>query len=127
MKKKWAMPYWMRPYAKMVTNTGASPSEDPVLVVETMYNETADPRVNLPLSTLQACVKSQVGMLYRLHEAELLPASHAARLVNRVNRQREALETIAGSLKMALGARALPDRLRPGFAAVIEQAQEALK
>ena len=65
------MPAWMKPYARHVTNTGTN-EPDRVAVVERMYNDTADPRINLPLSTLQACVKSQVGLLYVLHEAGLL-------------------------------------------------------
>ena len=68
---KWVMPKWMRPYAAHVTNTGDG-DKDRVKVVEGMYNGTADPRINLPLSTLQACVKSQVAMLYCLHQAHLL-------------------------------------------------------
>lgn len=33
-----------------------------------MMNGDADPRTNLPLSTLQACVKSQVLLLETLHK-----------------------------------------------------------
>ena len=71
MNKRWKMPQWMQPYAEHVTNTGTN-EPDRVAVVEGMYNGQADPRVNLPLSTLQACVKSQVALLYQLHGAGLL-------------------------------------------------------
>ena len=63
--KKWTMPKWMEPYAQYICNTGGND------VVE-MMNGTADPRVNLPLSTLQACVKSQVIMLDRLQKDGML-------------------------------------------------------
>ena len=42
-------------------NTGGGDIED-------MVNGDADPRINLPLSTLQACVKSQVDLLGNLHK-----------------------------------------------------------
>ena len=59
--KKWKMPKWMRPYATCIVNTGGND-------IEEMMNGHADPFINLPLSTLQACVKSQVSLLIRLHE-----------------------------------------------------------
>jgi len=59
------MPSWMEPYRKLIGNTGGN-------TVEELMNGDADPSVNLPLSTLQACVKSQVGLLLRMHEAEIL-------------------------------------------------------
>ena len=49
-------------YENHITNTGGND-------VTEMVNGHADPRVNLPLSTLQACVKSQVILLSRLHKA----------------------------------------------------------
>lgn len=63
--KKWKMPKWMRPYERFIVNTGGND-------VTEMMNGNADPLINLPLSTLQACVKSQVSMLYQLHEHEKL-------------------------------------------------------
>lgn len=54
------MPEWMEPYRELICNTGGNSIED-------MMNGHADPRVNLPLSTLQACVKSQVLLLNLLH------------------------------------------------------------
>ena len=63
--KRWKMPRWMEPYRDLLVNTGGNPVED-------MMNGNASPLVNLPLSTLQAAVKSQVGLLYQLHESELL-------------------------------------------------------
>lgn len=59
------MPAWMEPYRDLIHNTGGN-------TVEEMYNGNADPRVNLPLSTLQACVKSQVSLLYTLAKHELI-------------------------------------------------------
>lgn len=67
----WRMPNWMHPYADLITNTGDS-DPDRVKVIERMYNGNADPFVNLPLSTLQACVKSQVALLYRMFALGLL-------------------------------------------------------
>ena len=63
--KSWMMPVWMRPYAGYIVNTGGND-------VTEMMNCNADPRINLPLSTLQACVKSQVALLELLHEANAL-------------------------------------------------------
>ena len=63
--KKWKMPKWMQPYADCIVNTGGNDIED-------MVNGHADPLVNLPLSTLQACVKSQVSLLNQLHEEGML-------------------------------------------------------
>ena len=63
--KKWKMPKWMKPYEEHICNTGGNPVKD-------MMNGNADPRINLPLSTLQACVKSQVIMLNVLHEKGML-------------------------------------------------------
>jgi hypothetical protein len=61
----WTMPEWMEPYRKSIINTGGNS-------VEEMVNGNADPFINLPLSTLQACVKSQVGMLGILHRRGIL-------------------------------------------------------
>lgn len=63
--KKWKMPKWMKRYAPFICNTGGGNIED-------MMNGHADPVINLPLSTLQACVKSQVHFLQQLREAGLL-------------------------------------------------------
>lgn len=60
--KKWKMPKWMQQYRPFICNTGGND-------VEEMVNGNADPRINLPLSTLQACVKSQVHLLQSLHDA----------------------------------------------------------
>ena len=59
------MPKWMEPYRPLIVNTGGNKIED-------MVNGSADPRVNLPLSTLQACVKSQVTFLEILHSKSFL-------------------------------------------------------
>lgn len=65
MSRKWKMPKWMEPFRESICNTGGNSVED-------MMNGCADPLINLPLSTLQACVKSQVALLYALHEKEAL-------------------------------------------------------
>lgn len=62
---QWTMPEWMEPYRKFITNTGGNQ-------IELMINGNADPQINLPLSTLQACVKSQVALLEGLHQADML-------------------------------------------------------
>jgi hypothetical protein len=64
-KRKWKMPKWMEPFRASIVNTGGNEIED-------MMNGNADPRVNLPLSTLQACIKSQVLLLENLHERGVL-------------------------------------------------------
>ena len=64
-EKEWLMPSWMEPYRGLIINTGGNPIED-------MMNGDASPFANLPLSTLQACVKSQVGLLEVLHSKGLL-------------------------------------------------------
>ena len=63
--KKWKMPAWMEPLRGWIVNAGGNRIED-------MVNGNADPYVNLPLSTLQACVKSEVALLTNLHEHALL-------------------------------------------------------
>ena len=55
-KRKWKMPKWIEPFRATILNTGGNSIED-------LMNDDASPLVNLPLSTLQACVKSQVGLL----------------------------------------------------------------
>lgn len=72
--RTWRMPKWMEPFAPLITNTGTS-EQNRVAVVERMYNGSTDPRVNLPLSTLEACVKSQVGLLHELKEKGCLFAA----------------------------------------------------
>ncbi len=63
--EKWVMPEWMKPYERYIRNTGGGD-------VTNMVNGNASPLINLPLSTLQACVKSQVSMLILLHQDNLL-------------------------------------------------------
>jgi len=60
--KKWTMPKWMEPFRKHIRNTGGN-------TVEQLMNGNDSPDVNLPLSTLQACVKSQVSLLVQLHNS----------------------------------------------------------
>lgn len=64
--KLWVMPRWMERYREYICNTGGNSIED-------MMNGNADPFANLPLSTLQACVKSQVLMLNAMHKDGVLP------------------------------------------------------
>lgn len=65
MSNKWTMPEWMEPFRESICNTGGNSVED-------MMNGHANPRVNLPLSTLQACVKSQVLLLENLRKRKIL-------------------------------------------------------
>jgi hypothetical protein len=65
MEKLWTMPDWMESLRKFIGNTGGNS-------VEAMVNGDATPFSNLPLSTLQACVKSQVNLLERLHNHNIL-------------------------------------------------------
>ena len=51
----------MEKYRECIVNTGANSVED-------LANGLADPLINLPLSTLQACCKSQISLLTRLYE-----------------------------------------------------------
>jgi hypothetical protein len=64
-KKKWTMPAWMEPLRSSICNTGGNS-------VEELVNGNADPVINLPLSTLQACVKSQVALLLSLNSRRML-------------------------------------------------------
>ncbi len=64
-KELWSPPVWMLPYLPFVVNTGGND-------VREMMIGNADPRINLPLSTLQACVKSQVAFMEALHRIGLL-------------------------------------------------------
>lgn len=68
--KKWKMPKWMESYRDLIRNTGGND-------IESMVNGDADPFINLPLSTLQACVKSQVALLTLMHDNELLRQGNA--------------------------------------------------
>ena len=63
--KRWTMPNWMEPFRSLICNTGGNS-------IEAMMDGNADPRVNLPLSTLQAAVKSQVYLLEKLHSVGML-------------------------------------------------------
>lgn len=121
MKTKWKMPDWMRPYAEHVTNTGSN-QLDRVAVVEEMYNGDADPRVNLPLSTLQACVKSQVALLYRLKEAHGLDERGIME-----NRYGMALSEIAMSVRVVLASKQLPKKMRPGLQAIDDRIAKAVR
>lgn len=65
MTNKWKMPAWMKPFRGWIVNTGGNRIED-------MMVRDTSPLVNLPLSTLEACVKSQVALLTLLHDHGLL-------------------------------------------------------
>ncbi len=82
----WTIPDWMRPYLDCIVNTGGGD-------VEEMVNGDADPYINLPLSTLQACVKSQVSFLAKLRKHGLLPNPERDKLA------RELAEDIISSHK----------------------------
>ncbi len=61
----WVMPAWMEPYRDLIINTGGNS-------VDELMNDDSSPLINLPRSTLAACVKSQVGLLGILHDRDLL-------------------------------------------------------
>jgi hypothetical protein len=69
MNKKWKMPQWMKAYAPLFVNTGIGAT---VENIEQMMNSNTNPIVNLPVSTLEACVKSQVAFLHQLQSAGAL-------------------------------------------------------
>jgi len=62
---KWAMPEWMERFRGCICNTGGNSIED-------CMNGNADPIINLPLSTIQFGVKSQVGLLYAMHKQGMI-------------------------------------------------------
>lgn len=64
-KRGWVMPGWMESYRALIVNTGGNSIED-------MMNGNESPLINLPLSTLQACVKSQVALLEGLRRIGVL-------------------------------------------------------
>lgn len=64
-KDKWTMPKWMEPYRGSICNTGGN-------TIEECMNGNSDPVINLPLSTIQFGVKSQVALLYSLHNSRKL-------------------------------------------------------
>jgi hypothetical protein len=71
------MPDWMKPFARLIENTGDAYSGEPpdehfVQVVEAMMNRKVNARINLPVAMLQIAVESQVLLLKRLHAFGLL-------------------------------------------------------
>jgi hypothetical protein len=72
---RWHMPAWMERYRELIVNTGGNSVED-------MVNGRADPRVNLPPSTLQACVKSQVLLLQALFDVTIETAGEAVEIMD---------------------------------------------
>lgn len=69
MAKKWKMPTWMQSYAKFIVNTGCEPT---VENIEELVNGNDDPIINLPMSTIQFGVKSQVALLNVLNKSRRL-------------------------------------------------------
>ena len=65
----WKMPDWMKPLAPMFANTGR---EANVEAIEELFNGTTDPLINLPLSTIEFGIKSQVTLLYILYKSSKL-------------------------------------------------------
>jgi hypothetical protein len=67
----WHMPQWMEPYRALITNTGGNS-------VESLMNDKATSSFNNLLRwTLICSVRSQVTMLERMFEADLLtPFGH---------------------------------------------------
>jgi hypothetical protein len=56
------MPDWMEAHREFIINTGGNSVED-------LMNGRTEPMINLPLSTIEACVKSQVGLLQNLRRS----------------------------------------------------------
>jgi hypothetical protein len=65
---RWIMPAWMKPYAKMILNTGGNSIED--LVNDDGKNSNVFN--NAPRALICASVKSQVGLLEQLYDKGLL-------------------------------------------------------
>lgn len=120
----WSMPEWMRPFAPLITNTGRHDSGDPK-VIEQMFNKHTDPRVNLPLSTLEACVIAQVSLLERLRVEGYFDGSGA--LVPSRTRLRLRMNRVANSLAMVAASRACPKHLRGGILAASEELSTGLE
>lgn len=116
--KKWTAPRWMIPYLPLIVNTGGSD-------VTAMMNRTTDPRVNLPLSTLECAVKSQVALLVRMHEAGFLPSPPAATALAILRRTRNSMHELAQSVDLVLTSKQFPKKLRPGMAAFGEAVRRA--
>jgi hypothetical protein len=62
--ERWKMPAWMTHFAHHFVNTGCQPT---VEEIERLVNGHTDPQINLPLSTIEFGVKSQVALLNRLY------------------------------------------------------------
>lgn len=63
-RKLWKMPAWMEYHAHRFANTGREPTP---AAIEELYNGRTDPVINLPLSTIEFGVISQVALLNRLY------------------------------------------------------------
>jgi hypothetical protein len=59
----WAMPTWMEPYRKHITNTGGNSIE------ELMSLSNEDKKTNEVLAYLSFMVEAQVGLLVNMHNA----------------------------------------------------------
>ena len=64
-RKVWKMPTWMEPYRSLICNTGGNS-------IERLVNGMTDPIINLPVSTIEFGVKSQIGLLENLKAKGLL-------------------------------------------------------
>lgn len=69
-RRPWKMPKWMELYRSDIKNTGGN-------TIEELVNGNTDPVVNLPVSTLEVCVKSQVSLLYQLRGKGMIPLAAA--------------------------------------------------
>lgn len=65
-KVEWTMPKWMEPYRRCLVNSAGNS-------VEELVNGNDNPLINLPLSTLQFGMKSQVQLLEVMHAYGMLP------------------------------------------------------
>jgi hypothetical protein len=67
--KKWTMPAWMKPYEHLIYNTGGN-------AVEELVGGSTLVSINAPLALIECSVESQVRLLERLLQADLLKSIH---------------------------------------------------
>jgi hypothetical protein len=67
VKKKWVMPKWMEAYRESLTYGNRAE--------ELLSGPRATIQVNAPLAFIQADIESQVTLLTRLHDSQLLAAT----------------------------------------------------
>lgn len=61
----WTMPKWMEPHRETIVNTGGNSIED-------LMNDRSNVVVNAPLALISCAVQSQVALLTKLHNQNLI-------------------------------------------------------